>query len=77
MNLGPNAVNNTFRFLLNQSGTSITLGDNTPVNWEASNIVTTTGLVYNYTMASAEAHRNALGVNQDNDQNILAVSLFS
>jgi hypothetical protein len=43
MNLGPNAVNDTFRFLLNQSGSSITLGDNSPVNWDAGNVVAKTG----------------------------------
>jgi hypothetical protein len=43
MNLGPNPVNTTFRYLLNQSGTNITLGDNTAVNWNNANVVTTTG----------------------------------
>lgn len=43
MNLGPNAVNNTFSFLLNQSGSSITLGNNSPVNWDAGNVVAKTG----------------------------------
>jgi hypothetical protein len=43
MNLGPNPVNTTFRYLLNQSGTNITLGDNTAVNWNGANVVARTG----------------------------------
>jgi hypothetical protein len=43
MNLGPNPVNTTFRYLLNQSGTNITLGDNTSVNWNGANVVARTG----------------------------------
>lgn len=43
MNLGPAAVNLTYRYLLNQSGTNITLGDNTAVNWNGANVVARTG----------------------------------
>jgi hypothetical protein len=43
MNLSPTPVNTTFRYLLNQSGTNITLGDNTAVNWNSANVVTRTG----------------------------------
>jgi hypothetical protein len=43
MNLGPNPVNTTFQYLLNQSGTNITLGNNAAVNWDGANVVTRTG----------------------------------
>lgn len=43
MNLGTNLVSSTYQYLLNQSGSSITLGDNSSVNWGANNLVTTTG----------------------------------
>jgi hypothetical protein len=43
MNLGPAAVNLTYRYLLNQSGTNITLGDNSAVNWNGANVVARTG----------------------------------
>lgn len=43
MNLGPNTVSGTYRYILNQSGASITLGDNSAVNWGAAGIVMTTG----------------------------------
>lgn len=43
MNLGPATVNSTYQYLLNQSGTNITLGNNGAVNWNGANVVTRTG----------------------------------
>jgi hypothetical protein len=43
MNLGPTLVSSTYQYLLNQSGSSITLGDNSSVNWGGNNLVATTG----------------------------------
>jgi hypothetical protein len=43
MNLGTTTVSATYRYLLNQSGSSITLGDGQAVDWDAGNIVTKTG----------------------------------
>ena len=43
MNLAGNAVNSTFQYLLNQNGSSITLGNGNPVNWDAGGVVVTTG----------------------------------
>lgn len=51
MNLGPNPVNTTYQYLLNQSGTNITLGNNGSVNWNGANVVTRTG---NQTIAGAK-----------------------
>lgn len=43
MNLGPKNIASTYQFVLNQSGSSITLGNGDAVNWGSNGIVMTSG----------------------------------
>lgn len=43
MNLGPNTVASTYQYVLNQSGSSITLGSGQAVNWIGAGVVVATG----------------------------------
>ena len=43
MNLAASTVSSTYRYILNQNGPDITLGNGDQVNWESSNLMTTTG----------------------------------
>ena len=43
MNLGPTKISGTYVYVLNQSGSDITLGNGSQVNWDAAKIMMTSG----------------------------------
>ncbi len=43
MNLGPNKISLTYQYVLNQSGSAITLGNGGAVNWAANGLILNTG----------------------------------
>ena len=55
MNLGPQKISDTYKFVLNQSGSNVTLGDNAIPNWIGTTIASATGT---QTISGAKTFKN-------------------